>query len=284
MLCRHDGSWTVRTPPPRPPPGQGGAAIVQQCRSLVQHSTFVKLLCSQKVKLSERVLISCWELLVVTLYEPRCWTWHERTASRPATTVRLSTSSVNSGSWSSDTPTDNIDIHYLQLQCRGVTMFQFCTACTLHEVMSQELTQHLRNIVLHPLVLQVDRAPWQGEVSRQQGVWGGSPVSSLATSSSRGSEARTMVTRRLWRPSCRISAPSPASLSTSNLRPRQHGGQPPRPHRQTGCSRLAASYWRTRPASPRYWSALAAAIWCLVTLYKYLQMIWRTGFLDCHER
>ena len=79
----------------------------------MQHSTFVKLLCSQKVKLSERVLISFLVLLVVTLYEPRCWTWHERTASRPATTVRLSTSSVNSGSWSSDTPTDNIDIQYL---------------------------------------------------------------------------------------------------------------------------------------------------------------------------
>ena len=132
----------------------------------MQHSTFVKLLCSQKVERNNVDILP-----EITLYEPRCWTWHERTASRPATTVRLSTSSVNSGSWSSDTPTDNIDIHYLQLQCSGVTMFQFCTctACTLH-VMSHELTQHLRNIVLHPLVLQVDRAPWQGEVSRQQGV------------------------------------------------------------------------------------------------------------------
>ena len=37
----------------------------------------------------------------ITLYDPSCWTWQERTASLPATTVLFSTSSVNSGSWSS---------------------------------------------------------------------------------------------------------------------------------------------------------------------------------------
>ena len=224
------------------------------------------------------MLISWWVLLVVTLYEPRCWTWHERTASRPATTVRLSTSSVNSGSWSSDTPTDNIDIHYLAtyttLQCSAVV------SCTLHGVMSHALTLHLRNVVLHPLVLQVDGAPWQGEVRclDSSKEWGGH-----LCPASRPAAAGAVRPAPWWPGDC--DGPAAASL----LRPR------PRCQLQTSVLgstaaslpgltvRLAARASRPRiggPGQPRLaigqlWRQQSGAWWHFTNIYR-----WSTGELD----
>ena len=70
-----------------------------------------------------------------TLYEPRCCTWQERIASLPATTVLLSTSSVNSGNLSSEPGTGTKPVICILYTCtvnwlwREVTLLSSMWLC-----------------------------------------------------------------------------------------------------------------------------------------------------------
>ena len=219
------------------------------------------------------MLISWWVLLVVTLYEPRCWTWHERTASRPATTVRLSTSSVNSGSWSSDTPTDNIDIHYLHYSSAVVS-------CTVHYMeschMHSPCTSGMSFFILW--YCRLTAPPGKVRCLDSSKEWGGH-----LCPASRPAAAGAVRPAPWWPGDC--DDPAAASL----LRPRPRWQLQTSVLGSTAASlpgltvRLAARASRPRiggPGQPRLaigqlWRQQSGAWWHFTNIYR-----WSTGELD----